>query len=304
VVRYGSFTAVDEMSFTAAAGEILGVLGPNGAGKTSTVETLEGYRRPSAGSVRVCGLDPAADHRQVVKRLGVMLQAGGVPSALRVAEAVQLYAAYYDHPRDPDLLVERVGLAGRARTPWRALSGGEQQRLSLALALVGRPQVAFLDEPTAGIDPGGRQVVRELVAEVAAEGTCVVLTTHDLADAERLADRILVVANGRVVAAGTTAELTSGPGDTFTFATTSGLDTAAVSASLGVPVTELGPGTYRVHGAPDPSRVAALAGWLAERNEPLGALHTGQRSLEEVYLELTSGQQPPAHDTHDKGPRR
>jgi ABC-2 type transport system ATP-binding protein len=295
VVRYGSFTAVAGISFTAAAGEVLAVLGPNGAGKTSTVETLEGYRRPSGGRVRVCGLDPVADHRRLVGRLGVMLQDGGVPSALRVGEAVALYAAYYPDPHNPAELVERVGLADRARTPWRSLSGGERQRLSLALALVGRPAVAFLDEPTAGIDPAGRQVVRELVAEVAATGTGVVLTTHDLADAQRLADRILVLAAGRIVAAGTTAELTAGTGESFTFGAAANLDTSALGQALGCPVTEGHGGTYLVAGAPDPQRVAALTTWLAERHEPLGALTTG-RTLEDVYLELTAGSDPAGNE--------
>jgi ABC-2 type transport system ATP-binding protein len=292
VVRYGTLTAVDGISFTARAGEVLTVLGPNGAGKTSTVETLEGYRRPSGGRVRVCGLDPFADHRRLVPRIGVMLQAGGVPSQLRVAEAVRLQASYYDNPLDPDELVARVGLDHRARSAWRVLSGGEQQRLSLALALVGRPDVAFLDEPTAGIDPAGRQVVRDLVTGLATSGACVVVTTHDLADAERLADRVLIVAAGRVVAAGTPADLTAGPGDAFTFDAATGLDTAGLGTSLGATVEATGPGRYRVSGAPTPTRVSALTTWLAEHNESLGALHTGRRSLEDVYLELTDGTPP------------
>jgi ABC-2 type transport system ATP-binding protein len=287
VVRYGALTAVDGVTFTARAGEVLAVLGPNGAGKTSTIETLEGYRRPTAGRVRVCGLDPVADHRRLVPHLGVMLQAGGVPSQLRVGEAVRLYASYYGEPLHPEDLVERVGLAHRARAPWRALSGGEQQRLSLALAVVGRPRVAFLDEPTAGIDPAGRLVVRDLVADLAAGGTCVVVTTHDLTDAERLADRILILASGRVVASGTTADLTSGTGDAFSFEATTGLDTGALGAAVDATVVATGPGSYRVDGPPDPVRLAALTGWLAKCNEPLGALHTGRRSLEDVYLELT-----------------
>jgi ABC-2 type transport system ATP-binding protein len=293
VVRYGALTAVDGITFTARAGEVLAVLGPNGAGKTSTVETLEGYRRPTAGRVRVCGLDPVADHRRLVPQLGVMLQSGGVPSQLRVAEAVRLYASYYDDPLHPDELVERVGLGRRSRAPWRALSGGEQQRLSLALAVVGRPRVAFLDEPTAGIDPAGRQVVRDLVSGLAGDGACVVVTTHDLTDAERLADRVLIVAAGRVVASGTPAELTAGVGGSFSFEAATGLDTGSLAAAVDAAVVATGPGTYRVDGAPDPGRLAGLTRWLAEHNEPLVALHTGRRSLEDVYLELTgSGDEP------------
>src|SRR4051794_15302593 len=155
VVRYGSVTAVAGVSFEAEAGEVVALLGPNGAGKTTTVETLEGYLRPSAGTVRVLGLDPVADHRRLTPQIGVMLQRGGVYPGMGPGEAIRLFASYYDTPDDPELLLERVGLRDVAGTPWRRLSGGEQQRLSLALALVGRPRVAFLDEPTAGVDPAG-----------------------------------------------------------------------------------------------------------------------------------------------------
>jgi ABC-2 type transport system ATP-binding protein len=186
VVRYDDVVAVDGLSFTAARGEIVALLGPNGAGKTSTVETLEGFRRPSGGSVRVLGLDPVADHARVVDRIGVMLQQGGVYTAMRPPEALRLFASYYDDPADPDELLHRVGLDAQRGTPWRHLSGGEKQRLSLALALVGRPAVAFLDEPTAGIDPAGRQTIRSLVAELRGEDVCVLLTTHDLDEGEYL----------------------------------------------------------------------------------------------------------------------
>lgn len=168
VIRYGELVAVDRVSFTVAPGTICALLGPNGAGKTSTVETLEGYRRPSSGAVRVLGLDPVADHTALTARIGVMLQQGGVYTAMRPPDALRLFASYYDDPADPDELLDRVGLADRRRTTFRNLSGGEQQRLSLALALVGRPQVAFLDEPTAGIDPAGRQLIRSVVADLRA----------------------------------------------------------------------------------------------------------------------------------------
>ena len=301
VVRYGTLTAVDGVSFRAAAGEIVALLGPNGAGKTSTVETLEGYRPPTAGAVRVLGLDPVTDHRHLVPRIGVMLQGGGVANQMRVGEAVRLHAAYYDDPLDPAELLDTVGLTGRERSTWRSLSGGEQQRLSLALALVGRPEVLFLDEPTAGVDPAGRVAVRQLIAGLGDSGVCVVLTTHDLADAEQVADRVVVLDGGHVLADGTLAELTTAPRASFTFtladvpaapeATGGGrgrLDTATLGGVLGAEVTAEGGGRFRVTGAPTPSAIAALTGWLAERDLALGDLQAGRRSLEEVFLGLTA----------------
>jgi ABC-2 type transport system ATP-binding protein len=159
VVRYRDVTAVDGLSFTVEPAEVVALLGGNGAGKTTTVETLEGYRRPSAGHVRVLNLDPIAQRRELVPRIGVMLQEGGVYPGIRTREAIELFAAYYDTPNNPAALLDRVGLSGLADRTWRQLSGGEQRRLSLALALIGRPEVAFLDEPTSGVDPGGRQVI-------------------------------------------------------------------------------------------------------------------------------------------------
>ncbi len=289
VVRYGSTSAVDGISFEVRAGEVVALLGPNGAGKTSTVETLEGYRRPSAGTVRVLGLDPLADAPALLPRIGVMLQAGGVYPGIRPAEALRLFAAFYADPADPDELLDRVGLRSVAGSTWRQLSGGEQQRLSLALALVGRPEVAFLDEPTAGVDPGGRQVVRRLIAELRDAGVAVLLTTHELEEAERLADRVVIIDHGRVVAAGTPAELmSSGGGEEIRFGATPRLDTGALAAALGVTVTEASPGEYVVVAPGTPATVAALTAWLAEQNLPLADLRAGRHTLEDVFLRLTT----------------
>lgn len=291
VVRYGTRTAVQGISFAAHRGEILCVLGPNGAGKTSTVECLEGYRRPSGGLARVLGLDPVADHRALVPRIGVMLQRGGVYPVLGPRRALQLFAAYYEHPEDPDALLDLVRLREVAGTPWRHLSGGEQARLALALALVGRPEVLFLDEPTAGVDPEGRRAVRDVVAGLRHAGRCVVLTTHELAEAERLADRVVIVHRGRVVAEGTPQSLAAATGGagSVAFGAAPGLDVAALGAALGAAVAEESPGRYRVAAGGTPALTAALTAWLAARDLSLSDLRAG-RSLEETYLAIVGAE--------------
>jgi ABC-2 type transport system ATP-binding protein len=289
VVRYpGGVTAVDGLTFSASAGEVVALLGPNGAGKTTTVETLEGYKSPTSGSVRVLDLDPVADHARLTPRIGVMLQKGGVYPGIRPVEALSLFAAFYDAPEDPAGLLDRLGLAGVARTQWRRLSGGEQQRLSLALALVGRPEVAFLDEPTAGVDVAGRQVIREVIAELRDRGTCVLLATHELDEAERVADQVVIVDHGRLLAEGTPAALMSATErTTIDFGAPPALDVAALSAALGAAVVEARPGQYSVAAPPAPATVAALTAWLAEQDLPLGDLRAGRQSLEDVFLRLT-----------------
>ncbi|MGA2836284.1 MAG: ABC transporter ATP-binding protein [Acidimicrobiales bacterium] len=308
VVRYGDTLAVDRLSFTARHGEVLALLGPNGAGKTSTVEALEGYRPVASGTVRVLGLDPGSDHAALVPRIGVMLQNGGVYPMLGPAQVLHLFAAYYEDPEDPDALLDLVGLGRVRRTPWRRLSGGEQQRLSLALALVGRPEVLFLDEPTAGVDPEGRIVVRDIITAQRDRGRCVLLTTHELAEAERVADRVVIVEHGRLLAEGTPAELAAGTADgSVRFTTDPGIDTAALARAVapGADVVEEADGAYRLHlpeGTAIPPVVAALAGWLAERDLALGDLRTG-RSLEEAYLAITGARDEPESDT-DSGAAR
>ena len=286
VVRYGAVTAVDGVTFGAEAGEVTAVLGPNGAGKTSTMETLEGYRVPTGGRVRVAGLDPVADHQRVTEIIGVMLQSGGVYPGMSPAEALELFAAYYDDPLDPDTLLGTVGLERVAGTPWRRLSGGEQQRLSLALALVGRPSVAFLDEPTAGVDPAGRLVIREVIRGLRDDGVCVLLTTHELEEAARLADRVVILDRGHVVATGTPTDLMAS-GTDIRFGAPPGIDVGALAQRLGVAVLETQPGEYQVDAASSPERVAALTAWLAEHNLPLADLRAGRQTLEDVFLRLT-----------------
>ena len=213
VKRHGGVTAVDGVTFTADLATVTAVLGPNGAGKTTTVEICAGLRQADAGTVEVLGLDPGRDGRALRPRLGLMPQTGGsgasgVYPTARPREVLELFAALYADPLDPAVLLDRLDLTRVARTPWRRLSGGEQQRLSLALAIVGRPEVVFLDEPTAGLDLHGRHATWALVEELRAAGVTVVLTTHAMDEAERLADHVVIVDRGRTVAAGTPAELT------------------------------------------------------------------------------------------------
>jgi ABC-2 type transport system ATP-binding protein len=284
-VSFGDVRAVDGLSLAVEAGTTVVLLGPNGAGKTTTISCLVGLRRPDAGTVTVLGLDPVAAR----PRIGVMPQSGGVQPGIRPLEALRLYAALFDDPLDPAALLDRVGLAHRGRVPWRRLSGGEQQRLSLALAVVGRPEVAFLDEPTAGIDVEGRRAVRGLVGGLRAEGVTVVLTTHDLDEAERLADRVVIVDRGRVVADGTLADLVRAGGarQEFAFGAPAGLDVASLGAAVGAPVREVAPGEYAVDGEPTPAAVAAVTAWLAARDLPLADLRAGRQRLEDVFLRLT-----------------
>jgi ABC-2 type transport system ATP-binding protein len=290
---------VDDLHLAAEAGEVLVLLGPNGAGKTSTVETLEGYRRPATGRVRVLGLDPDIDHATLTGRIGVMLQSGGVYPMLGPRRVLGLFAGYYADPVPVDDLLDLVALRRVAETPWRHLSGGEQQRLSLALALIGRPEVAFLDEPTAGVDPEGRLAIRAVVAGLKERGVCTLLTTHELGEAEKLADRIAIISRGRVVREGTPHELTSdeaggtgGPGavaPVVSFGGPPGIDSDALAAAVGTGTTvmELTPGRYRVEAGAhiaSPAITAAVATFLADRGATLTDLTVG-KTLEDVYFE-------------------
>ena len=291
-ITYGEVRAVSSLSFTAAAGEVTCVLGPNGAGKTSTIEALEGLRRPDSGRLSVLGLDPVRDHRALTERMGVMLQEGGIHPGLRPPEVLRHAAALYRRPLGVPALLSRLGLDGLERRTYRQLSGGEQRRLALAVALVGRPQVAFLDEPTAGVDPQGRQVIRQVIADLRRDGVTVVLTTHDLAEAERVADQVVIVDRGRLVAAGSLDSLVRDrAGEAVRFGAPPGIDTAALATHLGVAgsaVAEMAPGDYTVAAPPTPATVAAITAWLAAQDLPLADLRAGRQRLEDVYLHLTS----------------
>ncbi|MEI7592959.1 MAG: ABC transporter ATP-binding protein [Actinomycetes bacterium] len=287
-IRYGEQVAVDQLSFGVVPGTVTALLGPNGAGKTSTVETLEGYQPATSGVVRVLGRDPMRDHAELTNRVGVMLQQGGVYTAARPPEVLRLFASYYQNPEDPDELLNRVGLSDRRRSTWKSLSGGEAQRLSLALALVGRPELVFLDEPTAGIDPSGRQLIRSVIADLRDRGVTVLLTTHDLDEAEKLADQVIIIDHGRLLAAGSPAELMASDQQAeIRFGAAAGIDVAALSIELQAAVTEVSPGEYRISGPPDASTVASLTSWLAANNLPIGDLRASRQRLEDVFLRLT-----------------
>ncbi len=301
VVAYGDMVAVDGVSLSADEGQVVAVLGPTGAGKTTTVETAEGYHRPSGGTVRVLGLDPVADRARVMPRIGVMLQRGGVYPAMCARDAVRLFAAYYDDPAAGAELLDRVGLRAVERTPWRRLSGGEQQRLSLALALIGRPRVAFLDEPSAGMDPQARQVLWDVIRGMRDDGVCVLLTTHNLEEAERLADQVVILDHGRVAAQGTPAELMrSGAGREIRFGGPPRLDVDGLGSTLGAAVIEDRSGEYRVDVEASPANLARLTAWLAERDVVIGDIRAGRHTLEDVFLRITA--QPSAVEA-DRAPR-
>ena len=292
--HYGSTRAVDGLSFDVARGEVFGLLGPNGAGKTTTVETLEGYRTPDAGSVRVLGLDPVRDAAALRPRIGVMLQEGGLYPGLKPLELLRLFAAYYDDAESPAALLDTVGLRDAAGTSVRRLSGGQKQRLSLACALIGRPEVVFLDEPTAGMDPHARATTWQLVRDLRDRGVTVLLTTHAMDEAEQLCDRVAIVTGGKLAALGSPSELTQhAASDEVWFAAAAGLDTVALARALGLnagDVVEDRVGEYVIRAAGTPARIADLACFLRDANVTLAALQGGRRSLEEVFLQLTAEQ--------------
>ncbi len=289
-VRHGDVVAVDDISFTAEAGTITTVLGPNGAGKTSTIEVCEGYRRPTKGTVRVLGFDPATQQRQLAKRMGVMLQEGGVYPSSRVLETVRHYAALYGKGADAAVLVDTVGLTARSKATWKQLSGGERQRVSLALALAAVPDVVFLDEPTSGVDINGRDAVRSVIRDLAANGCAVVLATHELDEAERLADRMVIIDHGSLIADATLAELRKGH-DEIRFRSDPGLDLRALAEATGIVASKVGNDEYVIDAPPQPRLMAQLGEWLAEAGHPLHDLRAGGQRLEDVFRRLTGGDQ-------------
>ena len=288
--RYGSTPAVSGLDLEVRRAEVLALLGPNGAGKTTTVEMCEGFVRPDSGSIEVLGLDPVTDNARLRERIGVMLQGGGGYPAARAGEMLNLVAAYSARPLDPAWLLDTLGLTDATRTTYRRLSGGQQQRLALACAIVGRPELVFLDEPTAGMDAHARLVVWELIDALRRDGVTVVLTTHQLKEAEELADRIVIIDHGSTVAAGTPAELMrDGAEGQLRFTAPRKLDLALLLAALpeGYRASEQAPGEYLVEGTVDPQVLATVTAWCARLNILATDLRVEQRSLEDVFLDLT-----------------
>ncbi|MCF3144513.1 ABC transporter ATP-binding protein [Streptomyces platensis] len=290
VKRYGTKTAVDGLDLTVARGAVTAVLGPNGAGKTTTIETCEGYRRPDAGTVRVLGLDPVADAAALRPRIGVMLQSGGVYAGARADEMLRHTATLHAHPLDVDALIDRLGLGSCGRTAYRRLSGGQQQRLALAMAVVGRPELVFLDEPTAGLDPQARHATWDLVRELRTDGVSTVLTTHFMDEAEQLADDVAIIDGGRVIAQGSPDELCRGGAEnSLRFTGRPGLDLGSLLKALPADsaATEPASGVYRVHGKVNPQLLATVASWCAQNGVLPDAIAVERHTLEDVFLELT-----------------
>ena len=291
--RYGGRSVVDGVSLEVRAGEVVALLGPNGAGKTTTVEIVEGYRHADGGSVRVLGADPWRAGRVHRARVGLMLQSGGFDMRARPAETLRQFAAFHKDAISPDDLIDELGLRAVARTPYRRLSGGERQRLAFAVALVGRPEVLILDEPTAGMDPEARAVVRGRIDAARGDGRAILVTSHELPEVERMADRICILVGGRIVASGSTAELAAARTPTLRFAVDRGLepgDVEALGRVLGGIVVPGGATAgYEVAGVlPTPNLVATLASWCAETGRLITWSRTSGGSLEDTYLDLVA----------------
>jgi ABC-2 type transport system ATP-binding protein len=290
VKTYNGRAVVAGLSFVVQPGEVFALLGPNGAGKTTTVEILEGYRRPDAGSVRVLGLDPTRQSSELKPRIGLMLQQGGLFPQITAREALRLFAAFYPEAEDPEALLDLLELRDVARTRFRQLSGGQKQRLSLGLALVGRPQLVFLDEPTAAMDPQARHSTWNIIRSLRKRGTTVLLTTHFMDEAEQIANRVAIVNRGRLVALDSPAGLRQAVANEIRFATQPAVAEQDVVAALNLPRTAIereNDGTLVLRTEPTPSRIAELTAWLATQNTLLTELRAGSRSLEQAFLTIT-----------------
>ena len=290
-VRYGDVLAVDSVSFSARPGEVTAVLGPNGAGKTSTIEVCEGLRRRTSGDVRVLGLDPHRNRRSLANRMGIMLQEGGVYPSARPVDVIRQYCGLYSTGAgtsvDPEELIELVGLSERRRTAWRRLSGGEKQRVSLALALAARPAIVFLDEPTSGVDVNGRTMIRSIIRNLADEGCTVILATHELDEAEKVCDRVVIFDKGKVLVNGTLDDVRKAR-QAVRLRTVRPLDLDAMPENLAGWLIEETPGNYTIEDAPQ-GLIGALAVWLSERGIDVIELRAGMNSLEDVFKNLTGG---------------
>jgi ABC-2 type transport system ATP-binding protein len=284
---YGALTAVDDVSFTVAEGEIFGILGPNGAGKTTTVECAIGLRSPDSGTIRLMGLDPHADREQVHEIVGVQLQASAQPAKLRVGEILDMYAAFYRQPADVRELTEALGLAGKLGDYYKSLSGGQRQRLSVALALIGRPKIAVLDEMTTGLDPQARRDAWDLIEGMRARGVTILLVTHFMEEAERLCDRVALIDNGRVVALDSPAGLATQArgGKTVRFQPSSRFDERVLTALPEVTGVEHDGQHMTVTGTGELVNAVVLA--LAAVGVTARDIQLDSSNLEDAFVRLT-----------------
>mgnify|MGYP000172375181 FL=1 len=288
--RYGRFTAVDDISFHVEAGEIFGLLGPNGAGKTTTLECLEGLRTPDSGTLRVAGLDPSRDPHALRSVIGVQLQSSGMPESITPDEAMKLFCAYHAAPPRYDLL-DRLGLGAKRKAQFHELSTGQQRRLALALAVAHNPRVIFLDEPTAGLDVQTRVELHALMRELRAAGTTIVLATHDMAEAEEMADRVAILLEGGIVALGTPIQLTAtGAGLTKVSVHTTHGRLLANGHALPAVAQRAVKEEYAIFYSSDVGRtVSALFEAINADDDTLIDLRVERPSLEDRFLELTNG---------------
>ncbi|HXW57465.1 MAG TPA: ABC transporter ATP-binding protein [Candidatus Cybelea sp.] len=286
---YGPVEALRGVSFAVEQGEVFGLLGPNGAGKTTTIETLEGMRTPDAGRVRVCGLDPERSGGKFKERIGAVLQSTSLPDKIRVSEAIELFANFYHDRADPGSLLKRFQLEEKANAFYNQLSGGQKQRLALAMALVNNPQVVFLDEPTAGLDPQVRREIYDIVEELKRERKTVLLTTHYIEEAERLCDRVAIVDYGKVIAMGTPRELKQRSAGTTRIEVRleRPLTDGVLGRLEGVRDSREFDGTYVLHSSRPPQTIVALVKQLESDNNELQSLEMFSPSLEDVFIELT-----------------
>jgi ABC-2 type transport system ATP-binding protein len=289
---YGRQVAVRDLTFAVEEGEIFALLGPNGAGKTTTIEILEGYRGADGGNVEVLGLHPLANGRELKPQIGVVLQQDGIYPALRAVEVLELFAGFFADPILPGELLDRLGLQSAAAVRCRQLSGGQKRRLALALALVGRPRLLFLDEPTTGMDPQARRAAWEIIREQQKRGATVMLTTHFMDEAEQLADHVAIMDGGGLIALDTPAALMAGKSGTSTievrFSATPGLSVTALGGlAAAISAREEAPGRYAMETEDARVLAAELTSWLRDQEADLVELRIGRLSLEEVFLRMT-----------------
>ncbi|AEX46504.1 ABC transporter ATP-binding protein [Corynebacterium diphtheriae bv. mitis] len=293
VKSFGEKQAVAGITLSVYQGEVFALLGPNGAGKSTTIQMCEGFIKPSSGSVTILGMNPATEGDAVRRQIGIMLQSGGSYSGIRVSEMLDLAASYSENPLDPEWLLDVLGLQGVRKTTYRRLSGGQQQRLSLALAIIGRPRMVFLDEPTAGLDAQSRLVVWDLISSLKRDGVTVILTTHLMDEAQALADRVAIIDRGKIITSGTTQELlTSAPGQqTAVMTTAAPLEISKIIAAIpNLAISELRPLRYRVASADLAGALSKLARVARQKNVLITSWTTDTQNLEDIFLSITGNE--------------